>query len=469
VASRTKQRWAALAGMIVFWGVHASYASMIVPWGLAGALATKKSAEDSAPKVLTLDECVKRAFNNPLVKQQYELLAAINNNKAPEVYALYDPDLSLLVRVNFPLNVNVNEYGTNDEVGRIGLSSTVTAYDFGLKQSLVKQADADSDQFAKGLEYQRQNLLIEVIGAYFATASAQTAIDVDQQAVDANQSLVNVTQGRLDAGVVTKVDLEAAKAMLSGAIGTLGVAKSTLAIAQSNLARLIGSNPAEDAPVVALPAVSEFDTTNPNIVETAISRDPEVSQLTLQVRLAEDRLDITDVEERGKFDVTAGVGLQAAARNSSGTFTDGVLYQPYGHLRLAYTKPLIEGRSLKFQRQDLQNQVDLAKVTLLAYEQTLRQSVFAIVQNQEGTLAQITNLSEAVAAAKEAQSLAEARYADGLAIQQEVLNADFMLSNLTQQLESAKIIAAANVVKLRVLTGVGAKLPPVKGLDMIHR
>jgi len=44
-----------------------------------------------------------------------------------------------------------------------------------------------------------------------------------------------------------------------------------------------------------------------------------------------------------------------------------------------------------------------------------------------------------------------------------------MLSNLTQQLESAKIIAAANVVKLRVLTGVGAKLPPVKGLDMIHR
>ena len=296
------------------------------------------------------------------------------------------------------------------------------------------------------------SLTSEVARNYFELRGLQNEVAVLRRNASNQQETLKITQGRLDAGGGTDLDVARARAELNNTLADLPPVESGIAHAIHRLGVLTGQQPTAltaelgtAAPVPLLPELVAVG--NP---EELLRRraDIRASERSLASYTAEIGVATADLFPHVTF--IGDIGLQATSFTAlSGPASDTRSFGPsitwaaldIGHVRSRIAAAGAEASSALAQYE---------KTVLTALEETENALVdFGTVRARRNFLA------ESVRASQAASDLAQARYNDGAADFLTVLDAERVLLQAQDQLAQADTQAATALVAVYKALGGG--------------
>lgn len=246
-----------------------------------------RSQKIDSSKPLTLSELVDIALNNSPATRQYWYNAKANEAVVGQNQSAYYPSATIsadlkrqktndTVRVN---NVNYSMWGPNLQLSYLLL-------DFGGRSANLEQAY--QNLLNSNFQYNQsiQDLLQSVAKAYYDFYSSQSALDAAlSDTLDAKISL-NATKIRLDAGLVTELDVLQSRSQYNKSLYNLESAKGRVQTSRANLANSIGFPADADFSVYSprdnLPTgISKRDVTK--MIDNALIKRPDIASYRASV------------------------------------------------------------------------------------------------------------------------------------------------------------------------------------------
>lgn len=266
------------------------------------------SATLSAQSPLTLPQAVDAALHNyPAVRVSQEeinaaaaaiqlartaylprvdALAQVNRATRNNVFGLLLPQ-SVIPSISGPV-LGTNNLGTTWGTA-IGGLVTWEPFDFGQRQASVDAATARRAQSEATLKRTEYEIAVAAADSYLSLAAAEQTVAAARAAIDRSQTVLQTTRAQVNAELRPGADAARADAELAAARTQLAQAEQAVAIARANLARFIGSDPAQIAivapqspPPVSPTAPPDF-TGNP----VAAEQNAVVEQAKAQLRVLE--------------------------------------------------------------------------------------------------------------------------------------------------------------------------------------
>jgi outer membrane protein TolC len=284
--------------------------------------------------------------------------------------------------------------------------------------------------------------------AYVAAQRAASTVAARGEDVRLATELVALAQQELDRGVATALDVTRARTQLATAQGLLSVAQNQYDQATVSLARAMGVDPRTpvaiaDAlgPQTAATAVPADETA---AVAAAVANRPELKSAAAQQRAAELQVRSIRAERLPRLDLAADYGLSGL--NPQDAF-------PTYNIAVQVSAPLFDG----FRRESRQAQGQLQAREAQVRVEDVRQQVEADVR---AALLDVANgqdqqriAAERLRLANEELSQSQERFANGLATNIEVINAQQNLVRARDAVIDAQAATAAARVNLARATG----------------
>jgi NodT family efflux transporter outer membrane factor (OMF) lipoprotein len=306
---------------------------------------------------------------------------------------------------------------------------------FGLNRSALNAAMATAEASAASLGDVQVAIAAELGLNYIALRSAQARLDFASASRASQRETLQITEWRQQAGLVTVLDVEQARAAVEQTGALLPTLQTAIEQNRHALAVLTGQPPASLATLLA--ATSPVPHAEPNF---ALSIPAETLRQRADVRAAERkvaaalaRVDQADAARLPSFALSGSLGLNAL---TLGTLTNGA--SVVSSLVASMAAPILDGGAARAQVRAEQAAFDQAH---LAYEATVLtalkdvEDALIALQGDRQRLASLRNAGEAAATAS---LLARQRYSSGLV--------DFQVVLETQrtQLSSQDSLANAN-------------------------
>lgn len=284
--------------------------------------------------------------------------------------------------------------------------------------------------------------------AYVTAQRAAATVGARREDVRLAGELVTLAQAQLDRGVATALDVTRARTQLAAAQGLLSVAQNQLDQAQVNLARAMGIDPrTEIALADALgprTAASTAPADEAAALQAALANRPELRAAQAQQRAAQLGSKAIRAERLPRLDLAADYGLSGL--NPRDAF-------PTYNLAVQVSAPLFDG----FRREARQQQQELAAREAGVRADDVRQQVEAEVRS---ALLDVANgqdqqriAAERLRLANDELSQSQERFANGLATNIEVINAQQNLVRAKDAVIDAQAASAAARVNLARATG----------------
>jgi outer membrane protein TolC len=284
--------------------------------------------------------------------------------------------------------------------------------------------------------------------AYVQAERATATIAARHEDVRLATELVSLAQAQLDRGVATALDVTRARTQLTAAEGLLSVAENQLQQAKLALTRAMGVTPTtavaiEDAlgPATASAAVPADEAA---ALQAALANRPELRSAAAAERAARLQAGAVRAERLPRLDLAADYGLSGV------NLTDAF---PTYNLAVQVSVPVFDG----FRREARQEQQQLAAAEARVRTADVRAQVQADVRSALLDVAtgqdQQRIAAERLRLANEELSQAQERFANGLAGNIEVINAQQNLVRARDAVIDAQAASAAARVSLARATG----------------
>ncbi|HEX6749122.1 MAG TPA: TolC family protein [Longimicrobium sp.] len=284
--------------------------------------------------------------------------------------------------------------------------------------------------------------------AFVTAERAAATITARREDVRLAGELVTLAQAQLDRGVATALDVTRARTQLAAAQGLLSVAENQFAQARVNLARAMGIDPRTPislgealGPQTAATSVPADEAA---ALQAALANRPELKSAQAQQRAAQLGSKAIRAERLPRLDLSADYGLSGL--NPHDAF-------PTYNIAVQVSAPLFDG----FRREARQQQQALAADEARVREADVREQVAAEVRSALLDVAtgldQQRIAAERLRLANEELSQAQERFANGLATNIEVINAQQNLVRAKDAVIDAQAASAAARVNLARATG----------------
>ncbi|WP_028950584.1 TolC family protein [Sulfurihydrogenibium subterraneum] len=388
----------------------------------------------SSANAITLQEAVNKALDNnkELLSYKQQIQTAKLQLKVDET--LYLPTIYTQVSQSFynqtPMtkipNFPVSFKQSNREFLKFDVGFSQYLYTGGLTQSKIR-ASKYNLKATEALYKEKENQLkAEVIKAYIDVFISKSLIDIYKKELEAVESIYKQQEGFFQQGIITKVDLLQSKVRLSEVKRDLQQAEGNYKIALSRLSQLIGEDVKDEnfEPVnIEVKDIPNLDT----LTETAYQKRKILDFYKENINQAEKLIDIEKsaflpkiflqgdyiytnqspyLDPKGNFLLTIGASIEFQTT------------QPYYKMLQAKSN----AKKLRFDLQDTKEKIKLELKT--AYE-----NYITAKENYKVAL-------ESLEYAKEYFELVKEQYANQLATNTDLLNAE---SSLTRALESKEI------------------------------
>jgi len=286
--------------------------------------------------------------------------------------------------------------------------------------------------------------------AYVTAQRAAATVAARREDVRLASELVTLAQAQLDRGVATALDLTRARTQRATAQGLLSVAENQLDQARINLSRAMGVDPrvpldASD-PLSASTASTAAPATEAAAVEAAIANRPELRSAAAQQRAAQLSARAIRAERLPRLELAADYGLSGLTGHETQSF-------PTYNLGLQVSVPVFDG----FRREARQEQQELVAREAAVRAGDVQQQVEAEVRS---ALLDVANgqdqqriAAERLQLANEELSQSQERFANGLATNIEVINAQQNLVRARDAVIDAQAATAQARVNLARATG----------------
>ncbi len=322
---------------------------------------------------------------------------------------------------------------------------------FGGKRRALEAASATSEAAEENLRDVQVSLLAEVVLNYIEIRSSQEQINITRATIATLTETLQIADWRVQAGLVSQLDLEQARLNLEQTRAQLPTLLSTLELSRNNLALLLGRDPG---------TLSELQSAGPipaaaariaiGVPAETLRQRPDIRQAERQLAAATAQVGQAEAARYPTLSLSGTLGLQASSL--------GNLLQPGAYLYTLAANTVVtifDGGRLR-QKVEIQNA--LQQQALISYQSTVK-SALRDVENDlvayAGEQNRRTSLQDAVQAAKSAVDLAASQYAAGLIDFQSVLDSQRSLLSLRNQLIQSQAAVTSNLARLYKALGGG--------------
>jgi NodT family efflux transporter outer membrane factor (OMF) lipoprotein len=330
---------------------------------------------------------------------------------------------------------------------------------FGANRSALVAGEATARASAASLGDVQVSIAAEVALDYIALRSAQARLVIASENLASQQETLQITQWRLQAGLVTSLDAEQARTAVEQTAALVPALQTSIEQTSHALAVLTGQPPASlTAVLVALTPVPQADG------ELALSIPAETLRQRADVRVAEHQVSAATARVRQaeaarwpNFSIGGSLGLSAL---TLGALTQGA--SVVSTLMGSVSLPVFDGGAARAQ-------VDVQQAALDQAREVYRGAILVALQDVEDALValrgdrlRLARLGNAAAAAANAATLARQQYGSGLVDFQTVLETQRALLGTQDSVAGARADVGSDHVRLyKALGGGWVPDPPV--------
>ncbi|MBI4526045.1 MAG: efflux transporter outer membrane subunit [Deltaproteobacteria bacterium] len=342
--------------------------------------------------------------------------------------------------------------GQTRELYRLGFDATWEIDVFGRMRRSVEAAEGDLEASEADRDDVLVSLLAEVALNYVEARTLQTQLQVAEENLKAQMETLQLTEWRFEAGLVSRLDVEQAKANLENTRSQLPRLRSGIEEAKNRLAVLLGVFPGalEGQLSVRKPIPETFLEVAVGVPAEVLRRRPDVRRAERQLAAQTARVGIATADLYPRFTLPGSIGLEALSTNH--LFSAGSRIASMSG-SIAWT--IFKGGAI---RQNIEVQNALQEQALKQYEtailtalEDVENALVAYAEEQDRRQA----LSEATQAAQRAAELAHDQYASGLIDFQSVLDAERTQLSFQEQLVLSKGQVTSNLISLYKALGGG--------------
>ena len=323
---------------------------------------------------------------------------------------------------------------------------------FGSVRRTEEAAQADLEATAANLYATQVSLVAEVALNYVELRAYQQRLAIAQANVASQAETLQLAQWRAQAGLVSTLDVEQARANLAQTRAQIPGLETGYVEAERRLAILLSQPPGA--------------WTGRLTDSTGIPRVPERVMVSIPADTLRQRPDVQAAERKLAAE-TARIGVAEAARYPSFKLSGSLSLEALSLGGLAGADALARGIAASIAapifdagriRQQIDIQTAVQEQALLAYQSTVL-TALTEVENALTALAHTRerqqNLNEALQAARSAMTLAQQRYSSGLTDFQTVLDTERSMLNLEDNLTLSQAEQVSALIRLYKALGGG--------------
>ncbi|MBK8755291.1 MAG: efflux transporter outer membrane subunit [Candidatus Competibacteraceae bacterium] len=400
-------------------------------------------------------------FNDPLLSNlMSQALQANTSIKSAEAVlqqtrALRDVSAAaLLPVVGSSTSARRSQVGSNSAVNSFeaGLDASWELDLFGANRSALDASDATVLASAATLGDVQVSIAAEIALDYIALRGAQVLLAIANDNLSSQLETLQIAQWRLQAGLVTSLEVEQARTEAEQTRAQLPVLQTSIEQSRYALAVLIGQPPAALSTVLTAsgPVPQTDDNLALSLPAETLRQRPDVRAAEDQVTAAIARVAQADAALAPNFQIGGSLGLSAL---TLGALTHGA--SVVSVLLASVSLPVFDGGALRAQVRAQQAVLDQA---YMAYQA----AVLTALKDVEDALVALRNdrerllyLQRAAEAAVNAALLARQRYGSGLVDFQTVLDTQRTQLNTQYSVATARATLSADHVRLYKALGGG--------------
>lgn len=318
---------------------------------------------------------------------------------------------------------------------KLGLDASWELDFFGGNRSALYASEALTRASEATLGDVQRSIAAEVALAYITMRSAQARLSVATENLASQQDTLQITQWRLQAGLVSSLEAEQARAAAEQTSAQLPALQTSLEQTRHAIAVLTGQPPAALSPELAPtgPIPRATDGLALNIPAETLRRRPDVRAAEQQVMAALARVAQADAARYPSFKLNGSIGLNAL---TLGALTNGASI--VSAVLAGVSWPVFDGGAAVAQVRAQQAAAEQSRFAYRAVVLTALKEVEDALIALRGDRERLLRLQSAAGAASDAALMARQRFASGLV--------DFQVVLETQrtQLSSQDAVAGAN-------------------------
>jgi outer membrane protein TolC len=430
---------------------------LAMPIGLAAQASTEQSARS---QVFTLDQAIQYAVDHyPTVRAALEQIN-VSSAGVDVARAAYLPRLDSLWQSNRATANNVfgqilpqpvlpamsgpvlaSPSGQSVWGSATGALFTWEPVDFGLRRAAVAGADAALSQARAAEALTRLDVQGAVGAAFLSILAAQRAVTAAQADFDRRDTLARAVRTLVDNQLRPGADASRVDAERAAAQTRLIRAQEALALAETMMARLLGAN----ASAVAIDAASLLERVPPaEVTPDAAGAHPLVRVRQAAVDSARAQQDVLARADLPRLYVMSSAFARGSGANVNGAFDGGADGLGFDRANWAAGIQVVFPNVFDFA--SLRARKTAAAALERAQSAQYDEAVLTIASQQEAAAAMLqasravaANTPVQLAAARQSETQASARYQAGLAGVTEVADAQSLLAQAEYQDELARV------------------------------
>ena len=323
---------------------------------------------------------------------------------------------------------------------------------FGANRSALAASDAAARASAASLGDVQVSIAGEVALDYITLRGAQSRLAIANDNQASQQETLQITQWRLQAGLVTALEAEQARAAAEQTSAQLPALQTSIEQSRHALAVLTGQPPAALSTVLAAasPVPQAADDLALSIPAETLRQRPDVRAAELQVTAALARVAQADAARAPSFKLSGSLGLSAL---TLGSLTSGAAV--VSALLAGVSWPVFDGGAGLAQVRAQQAALDQARVAYQAVVLTALKDVEDAMIALRGDRERLLRLQQAAEAAGNAALMARQRFSSGLVDFQTVLETQRTQLNTQDSVASSRADLSADHVRLYKALGGG--------------
>ncbi len=345
----------------------------------------------------------------------------------------------------------------NDDSFKAGLDASWEPDIFGRNRSALAATEATARASVASLGDVQVSVAAEVALDYIALRSAEARLAIAEANLASQFETLRITQWRLQAGLVTSLEAEQARASAEQTSALLPALQTSIQQTRHALAVLTGQPPAALARVLATasPIPQAADDLALSIPAATLRQRPDVRAAEYQVMAAAARVAQAEAARLPSFELGGSIGLNAltfAGLSNGATVVSALL--------ASVSLPLFDGGALRAQVRAQQAALDQAQAAYQATVLTALKDVENALVALRGDRERLLRLQQAAEAAANASLMARQRYGSGLIDFQVVLETQRTQFNTQDGVASASADLGADHVRLYKALGGGWQSDP---------
>jgi outer membrane protein len=238
----------------------------------------------------TIEAALVRAYqNNPQLNAQRAQVRSTDEN-VPQALSGYRPKVSVTASAGYqytdtlttsggagsspPAIVRTETHGANPPRS-VGLTVTQTLFNGQQTANRTRAAESQVSGSREALRVLEQTVLLNAATIYMDYLRDSAIVEVQKSNVRVLEQTLKQTQDRFNVGEVTRTDVAQSEAQLAAGKTQELTAESNLVTTRSNFRRIIGNEPANEAP--GSPVDRFLPATLPAAVELSLVENPNVT------------------------------------------------------------------------------------------------------------------------------------------------------------------------------------------------